>query len=189
MPLSISVEDALPRPDPPPLTLPRSPTSARSRGAAAPTPSCTSLSSTPPTSCPASTSWPRRARCTSSPRRRPQKRRAGAGGEGEGGGSPCPHPYGVSLFCSGTLAPQKSSRIGNCGQTWNSFGRLVAEPPPPPHPRPTARTHTPQVLKDLVEMCRGVQHPTRGLFLRAYLLQCTKVGGKGRKGGRDGGMM
>ncbi|KAI8759591.1 vacuolar protein sorting-associated protein 35 [Biomphalaria glabrata] len=30
------------------------------------------------------------------------------------------------------------------------------------------------ILKDLVEMCRGVQHPLRGLFLRNYLLQCTK---------------
>jgi hypothetical protein len=30
------------------------------------------------------------------------------------------------------------------------------------------------ILKDLVEMCRGVQHPIRGLFLRNYLLQCTK---------------
>lgn len=30
------------------------------------------------------------------------------------------------------------------------------------------------VLKDLVEMCRGVQHPLRGLFLRNYLLQCTR---------------
>ncbi|ESO10541.1 hypothetical protein HELRODRAFT_96873 [Helobdella robusta] len=30
------------------------------------------------------------------------------------------------------------------------------------------------VLKDLVEMCRGVQHPLRGLFLRNYLLQCAK---------------
>lgn len=30
------------------------------------------------------------------------------------------------------------------------------------------------VLKDLVEMCRGVQHPLRGLFLRNYLLQCSK---------------
>lgn len=29
-------------------------------------------------------------------------------------------------------------------------------------------------LKDLVEMCRGVQHPLRGLFLRNYLLQCTR---------------
>ena len=27
------------------------------------------------------------------------------------------------------------------------------------------------MLKDLVEMCKGVQHPTRGLFLRAYLCQ------------------
>ena len=25
------------------------------------------------------------------------------------------------------------------------------------------------ILKDLVEMCRGVQHPLRGLFLRNYL--------------------
>lgn len=30
------------------------------------------------------------------------------------------------------------------------------------------------ILKDLVEMCRGVQHPLRGLFLRNYLLTCTK---------------
>uniref|UniRef100_A0A5K3F938 Vacuolar protein sorting-associated protein 35 n=1 Tax=Mesocestoides corti TaxID=53468 RepID=A0A5K3F938_MESCO len=27
-----------------------------------------------------------------------------------------------------------------------------------------------EILKDLVEMCRGVQHPLRGLFLRNYLL-------------------
>jgi vacuolar protein sorting-associated protein 35 len=30
------------------------------------------------------------------------------------------------------------------------------------------------VLKDLVEMCRGVQHPLRGLFLRNYLSQLSK---------------
>eukprot|EP01088_Endostelium_zonatum_P019476 TRINITY_DN673_c0_g1_i1.p1 TRINITY_DN673_c0_g1~~TRINITY_DN673_c0_g1_i1.p1 ORF type:complete len:837 (+),score=226.35 TRINITY_DN673_c0_g1_i1:338-2512(+) len=30
------------------------------------------------------------------------------------------------------------------------------------------------VLRDLVEMCRGVQHPTRGLFLRNYLSEVTK---------------
>eukprot|EP00958_Prasinococcus_capsulatus_P018769 scaffold2229_cov413-Prasinococcus_capsulatus_cf.AAC.14 len=30
------------------------------------------------------------------------------------------------------------------------------------------------VLKDLVEMCRGVQHPIRGLFLRSYLAQTCK---------------
>ncbi|KAL0489745.1 vacuolar protein sorting protein VPS35 [Acrasis kona] len=30
------------------------------------------------------------------------------------------------------------------------------------------------VLKDLVEMCKGVQHPTRGLFLRNYLSQLSK---------------
>ena len=27
------------------------------------------------------------------------------------------------------------------------------------------------VLQDMVDMCKGVQHPTRGLFLRAYLVQ------------------
>ena len=31
------------------------------------------------------------------------------------------------------------------------------------------------ILRDLVEMCRGVQHPLRGLFLRNYLLQCTRL--------------
>ena len=30
------------------------------------------------------------------------------------------------------------------------------------------------VLRDLVEMCRGVQHPTRGLFLRTYLNEMVK---------------
>ena len=30
------------------------------------------------------------------------------------------------------------------------------------------------IMKDLVEMCRGVQHPLRGLFLRNYLLQGTR---------------
>ncbi|KAI1700562.1 vacuolar protein sorting-associated protein 35 domain-containing protein [Ditylenchus destructor] len=30
------------------------------------------------------------------------------------------------------------------------------------------------ILRDLVEMCRGVQHPLRGLFLRNYLLTSTK---------------
>ena len=30
------------------------------------------------------------------------------------------------------------------------------------------------ILRDLVEMCRGVQHPLRGLFLRDYLLKCIK---------------
>ncbi|KAK7382938.1 hypothetical protein VNO78_28602 [Psophocarpus tetragonolobus] len=30
------------------------------------------------------------------------------------------------------------------------------------------------ILKDLVEMCRAVQHPIRGLFLRSYLSQVSK---------------
>lgn len=30
------------------------------------------------------------------------------------------------------------------------------------------------ILKDLVEMCRGIQHPVRGLFLRSYLSQISK---------------
>lgn len=30
------------------------------------------------------------------------------------------------------------------------------------------------IIADLVEMSRGVQHPLRGLFLRNYLLQCTR---------------
>ncbi|XP_077302985.1 vacuolar protein sorting 35 [Arctopsyche grandis] len=38
----------------------------------------------------------------------------------------------------------------------------------------TNSSHKRDLLKDLVEMCRGVQHPLRGLFLRNYLLQCTR---------------
>ncbi|PKA49189.1 Vacuolar protein sorting-associated protein 35B [Apostasia shenzhenica] len=30
------------------------------------------------------------------------------------------------------------------------------------------------ILKDLVEMCRGIQHPLHGLFLRSYLSQVSK---------------
>lgn len=30
------------------------------------------------------------------------------------------------------------------------------------------------ILKDLVDLCKGVQHPTRGLFLRCYLSQIAK---------------
>lgn len=30
------------------------------------------------------------------------------------------------------------------------------------------------VLKDLVDMCRGIQHPVRGLFLRSYLSQISR---------------
>uniref|UniRef100_A0A5B6ZU21 Vacuolar protein sorting-associated protein 35 n=1 Tax=Davidia involucrata TaxID=16924 RepID=A0A5B6ZU21_DAVIN len=30
------------------------------------------------------------------------------------------------------------------------------------------------ILKDLVEMCRGIQHPVRGLFLRSYLSQVSR---------------
>ncbi|XP_019177439.1 PREDICTED: vacuolar protein sorting-associated protein 35A-like [Ipomoea nil] len=30
------------------------------------------------------------------------------------------------------------------------------------------------ILKDLVEMCRGIQHPLRGLFLRSYLSQVSR---------------
>ncbi|KAK2952529.1 Vacuolar protein sorting 35 (Vps35) [Blattamonas nauphoetae] len=33
---------------------------------------------------------------------------------------------------------------------------------------------TKRILKDLVEMCKGVQHPMRGLFLRYYLAQMTR---------------
>lgn len=31
-----------------------------------------------------------------------------------------------------------------------------------------------EILKDLVEMCSGIQHPIRGLFLRNYLLQMSR---------------
>lgn len=31
-----------------------------------------------------------------------------------------------------------------------------------------------EIMRDLVEMCKGVQHPTRGMFLRHYLLTVTK---------------
>jgi len=30
------------------------------------------------------------------------------------------------------------------------------------------------LLQDMADMCKGVQHPTRGLFLRAYLVQCCR---------------
>ncbi|KAM9891945.1 hypothetical protein OXX79_010366, partial [Metschnikowia pulcherrima] len=33
---------------------------------------------------------------------------------------------------------------------------------------------TKDIMKDMMEMCRGVQHPIRGLFLRHYLCQRSK---------------
>lgn len=33
---------------------------------------------------------------------------------------------------------------------------------------------TKEIMKDMIEMCRGVQHPIRGLFLRNYLSQRSK---------------
>lgn len=49
------------------------------------------------------------------------------------------------------------------------------------------------VLKDMVEMAKGVQHATRGLFLRAYLLQIAKdklpdTGNEYEKQGEGGGV-
>ncbi|GAU12260.1 hypothetical protein TSUD_02270 [Trifolium subterraneum] len=41
-------------------------------------------------------------------------------------------------------------------------------------PRLCKDTPVRDVLKDLVEMCRGVQHPIRGLFLRSYLSQVSR---------------
>lgn len=38
----------------------------------------------------------------------------------------------------------------------------------------TKEAPTREILVDMVEMCRGVQHPTRGLFLRNYLSQLIK---------------
>ncbi|KAL4854485.1 Vacuolar protein sorting-associated protein 35B [Chlorella vulgaris] len=53
------------------------------------------------------------------------------------------------------------------------------------------------ILRDVVEMCKGVQHPTRGLFLRAYLVQARQGRGAVMRGllpdtnsqyeGEDGG--
>lgn len=31
-----------------------------------------------------------------------------------------------------------------------------------------------EIMKDMIEMCRGVQHPIRGLFLRHYLSGQTR---------------
>lgn len=38
----------------------------------------------------------------------------------------------------------------------------------------TKDTAAKEIMKDMIEMCRGVQHPIRGLFLRNYLSQKTK---------------
>ena len=62
---------------------------------------------------------------------------------------------------------------------------------------------TQDILYDMVEMCRGIQHPIRGLFLRNYLSEMTKdklpdtgnsyerlerekKGRKGRRKGKEG---
>eukprot|EP00055_Hartaetosiga_balthica_P014805 m.83506 g.83506 ORF g.83506 m.83506 type:complete len:781 (-) comp8691_c2_seq1:2109-4451(-) len=48
---------------------------------------------------------------------------------------------------------------------------------------------TKDVLRDLVEMCRGVQHPLRGLFLRNYLLATIKGQLPEAQEGEDGTIM
>lgn len=45
---------------------------------------------------------------------------------------------------------------------------------------------TKNIMRDLVEMCRGVQHPLRGLFLRNYLLSCIKRDLPEAKSSEDG---
>lgn len=46
------------------------------------------------------------------------------------------------------------------------------------------------LLQDMADMCKGVQHPTRGLFLRAYLVQCCRGllpdSGSAYEGGESG---
>lgn len=39
----------------------------------------------------------------------------------------------------------------------------------------TPNAPTKELMRDMLEMCRGVQHPVRGLFLRYYLLQRIKA--------------
>lgn len=39
----------------------------------------------------------------------------------------------------------------------------------------TQKAPAKDILFDLVELCRGVQHPMRGLFIRSYLSQITKM--------------
>lgn len=38
----------------------------------------------------------------------------------------------------------------------------------------TNKESTKEIMKDMIEMCKGVQHPIRGLFLRNYLSQRSK---------------
>lgn len=38
----------------------------------------------------------------------------------------------------------------------------------------TNNAETKEIMKDMIEMCRGVQHPIRGLFLRNYLSQRSR---------------
>ena len=50
---------------------------------------------------------------------------------------------------------------------------LVAHPDDPSMDR--LPMSVPELLVDMEAMCKGVQHPVRGLFLRAYLLQSAKL--------------
>ena len=60
--------------------------------------------------------------------------------------------------------------------------RVVLPPPTHTSPLPLAagacyirsrQAPAKAILRDCAEMCKGVQHPTRGLFLRAYLCQAS----------------
>jgi len=69
---------------------------------------------------------------------------------------------GFSLFVLLPLFPLLSHLIRDGGGV---VGAIYIE---------TKEAPTREIFVDWVEMCRGVQHPTRGLFLRNYLSQMIK---------------
>jgi vacuolar protein sorting-associated protein 35 len=72
-------------------------------------------------------------------------------------GTPLEELYSLVQACSGNIVPRLYLLI-TTGAVYIKSKEITAN----------------QILKDLVEMTKGVQHPMRGLFLRYYLSHMTK---------------
>ena len=72
-------------------------------------------------------------------------------------GTPLEELYSLVQACSGNVVPRLYLLI-TTGAVYIKSKEIAAN----------------QILKDLVEMAKGVQHPMRGLFLRYYLSHVTK---------------
>ena len=92
------------------------------------------------------------------------------------GAPPLPASHGP---CGITHASGGARAVEGCVQAGHVLAQCLAPPPSPPlvpaplTAAPPPAPPSPPPCQDLVEMTKGVQHPTRGLFLRSFLCQVS----------------